>query len=147
MADSSCIKTQVSSMLGMKFGSFNASLKNMNNVYIQGPESSTEWSEQHNGSYKKKYLNNNYKEVAETFLTKTDTEVAYTIFDIENKRAYCTGLQNKNNASDKFTRIDFWNNGFRYSIVDSNGNGIIDEDDTLLSDTNNDQKKLKNILG
>lgn len=147
MVDFNSVKQQVNGMVGMKFGSFNASVKNMEKVYNHGPESTMKWSREHNGSYQKEYLNSNYETAAESFLIKTETEVAYAIFDNNTRRAYTTGWQDKNNGSDKFTRIDFWNNNKRYSIVDTNGNGVVDKNDTLTVEDKGQSILLVDLLG
>lgn len=157
MVDFNSVKQQVSSMVGMKFGSFDASVKSLDKKYGSTRQDRTkEWSDTHNGSTDSIYYDSKgQKQIAQTYLSKnsTDTQIAYAIFDNNTNRAYCTGWQDKNKASDKFTRIDFsWSDGGYYSVVDSNGNGIVDNDDTVTysGKTNNDEKtsiKLKDLLG
>lgn len=147
MVDFNSVKQQVNSMIGMKFGSFNASVKNMEKVYNQGSGTTSEWSRENNGSYRKSYLNSNHETTAEAFLVKTETQVDYIIFDKNTRRAYMTGWQDKNNASDKFTRIDFWHNHEHYSIVDTNGNGVVDKNDKVTMADKGPSIILGDLLG
>ena len=130
MVDFSNVKQTVRSMVGLNFGSVKSSVHNMDNVYEQGKWHKANISNE-TSIETQEYLKNG-KKVAETFYTTTKTQTAFSIYDHNTKRAYCTGWQDKKNTSDKFTRIDISHaDGGYYSIVDSNGNGIVDENDTV----------------
>lgn len=155
MVNFNSVKQQVSSMVGMKFGSYNASVKNLDKNYGNTRQDRTkEWSDKHNGSTDAIYFDSKgQKRIAQTFYNNTNAQVSYAIFDNKTNRAYTTGWQDKNNASDKFTRIDFcWTDGGYYSVVDSNGNGVVDNDDmvTFSGKTNHGEQtsiKLTDLLG
>lgn len=166
MTDLKSIQKELNRMVGMKFGSYNASIKNMDKEYSltkKDYESITFNSKDEHEV--RVYHDENGKHVATAakntkekripFLMYNvntdrtyqaafkDTQISYSIYDHNTGRTYSTDRQDKNTASDKFKYIAF--DG--YAVTDTNGNGVIDGED-IVSNYASGLKpmKVKDIL-
>ncbi len=139
------IKNTVANMLGMKFGSYNASVKNMENVYQnKNTEHSTYKSiiVKNDIMYYKNYYGENGKGVATASYLESNGEYNYSVLDKKMKREYSSGWNN--GSSDKFNYITFG----EYAVEDANKNGVLDEADLIyLNDGQGNKQTIKEFLG
>ena len=125
------IRTEISQLIGTKYGQFSASCNALFNKYGL---SYTDRKEKEPGSmtycesqYFITYTPQQEKKHAEAYVYHEDEKEKYEIKDLTTKRTYSTGWVNSNkNNKEKFNSI--MTHG--YSIKD-NGNGYIDEGDTI----------------
>ena len=134
------IKNTVANMLGMNFGSYKASVNNMNKVYQHdGRTSSCQMDAikmQVDGCYEE-----NGKHVATASYSEQNGEFNYSVWDNKMKRTYSSGW---NNNSDKFNYITF--DGF--AVEDANKNGVLDETDLIyVNDGQGNKQTIKEFLG
>ena len=134
MADLKSVQTAVNGMLGMKFGSYGASKKALDSQYCIVKGDSYEKHDYVNNSHESLtfYVEKNGEKVA---VAGQDQNSAF-IYDHNNDRTYYTTRGVK---SDKFQHITCGNNGNTFIVNDTNGNGYIDENDTVNS-IGHDQK-------
>ena len=130
------IKSYVQSMIGLKYGSYKASVENMEKKYQHGLGSSIYYANPYSSNEHQSYLNNNGKEVAWRQKITVGENVVYTIHDVSTGRIYSSDWQSKNSNSDKFTSIEF--KGY---IIKDDGNGIVDEND-MIEDKLNGGKSI-----
>ena len=137
------IENTVSKMLGMKFGSYKASVNNMNTVYQNvNDERKVDTillgglREQVDGSYEE-----NGKQVAFASYVEFDGKSNYSVWDAKMHRTYSSGWDNSD--SDKFNYIAFDD----YAVEDANKNGVLDENDLIYLNEGEKQKQtIKDFL-
>ncbi len=148
MVDFKSIQENVANMVGMKFGSYEASVKNMNNVYKKESSGANELNvfdtEENAISSKNTVYFQNGKHVATAVTNEQGNNINYSIWDNKMNRTYSTDWQNVNTASDKFNHIAFGG----ASVTDTNGNGIVDKDDVVTYyEDNKVSVTVKDLLG
>lgn len=144
MVNFNSVKQDASKMLGMRYGSYETSVSNMNNVYKKGK---VENYKTYAHTDTQEYLDKNNNKVALSVKCTSANKTIYTIQDYNTGRTYSTAWQDMNKASDEFTSITFANKtGCVYKVEDTNGNGIVDKDDMVkCSDYNNKKVETTSI--
>ena len=139
MVDYADIKADVSKMLGLKFGSYDASVKNLGKIYR---EESKPPIKQNLSTHLKSIFYKDDKRVAIATLNADDGVVVRSIEDTTTGRTYSTGWQEESCTSTKFKYINY--KGF--AIEDTNNNGIVDTEDKVYIYRNDGGKTIADIL-
>ena len=134
------IRNTVSNMLGMKFGSYNASVNNMNKVY-QHDEETKPIKDGTIMEHSVCCYEENGKHVATARYSEHNGKFNYSVWDNKMNREYSSGW---NSNSDKFNYITFG----EFTVEDTNENGVLDETDLIyVNDGQRNKQTIKEFLG